>query len=285
MTLLEIYKSSTQILKNAGIESAELDAEILLQKALKKDRLFLIKNPDYKLSFWQKICFDLYLKRRLRGMPIAYITGQKEFFGLDFMVNENVLIPRPESEELVSIAFEYLRQSKNKSLRVIDIGTGSGCLIISLLNELKKKKKNLNIKFLASDISKDALKVAKRNAKRFNSQKDIFFVHSDLFESGGVNNSKFDLIIANLPYVPNTDKKLPYEPKLAIYADSNGESLIRRFLSESKNHLAKSALIILELDPRNADNLKKTAIKIYSKSTVELKRDLAGFNRYLTISV
>ena len=297
----------------------ELDARVIIRHVLNKDDSFLFANPKSPISNSQYTKIRQIIRKRKKGWPIAYLVGHKEFFGYDFIVNKNVLIPRPESEWLVEQAIQFIKSkvSKvNKETNILDIGTGSGCIIISLAKELEKLTTydlRLTTKLYASDISPKALAVAKKNAKKLlfeddareldngsrlrlsaeqaGSNNSIKFIHSDLF-TNHLLHKKFNLIIANLPYVPEQNgSRIPgrgsidFEPKDSIYAQNNGTAIIKKFLKEAKKYLASYGIILLELDPRNAEELFKYTAKIYPQSKVELKKDLAGHDRYLIISV
>jgi len=343
MNISQIYKSSTVKLISAS-PSPELDARILIDFVVGKESL-LLSHPKMPLTNAQYSRIRRLITRRKKGEPIAYITGHKEFYGLDFFVNKNVLIPRPESEELVSLALQRIKNNelrikhdKNKTIihnskfNILDLGTGSGCMIISLVSRLRQTFHPLpsTFYFFASDISQAALRVARKNAKKLlfdspsgvenhaqfsTSSNSIKFVRSDLFQNRLLHR-KFDLIITNLPYVPlsdchlepfdcaqgrqgversheisptslkargRNDNSVSFEPKNAIFANDNGASIIKRFLEEARNRLTPDGAILLELDPRNAKQIKSFAKKLYPTAKIELKKDLAGLERYLKI--
>lgn len=316
MTIKQILHRSILELKKSGTRTPELDARILLGKAIKKENSFVFSHPDYLVTNSQYSLFRSYIRRRKAGEPVAYILGQKEFYGLDFTVNKNVLIPRPETEWLVekSIAFlqnyelriknygscypelvsgshcavrmlERVQHDNFKKINVLDIGTGSGCIIISLVKALHDSKFMIHdsMRFYASDISKKALKVAKKNAKN-NQVANINFYISDLFLNRYLNK-KFDLIVANLPYVPRSAKNLSIdcEPTEAIFADDNGTAVIKQFLNDAKGKLNDDGLILLETDCRNAKQIFEFTKKCYPEAEVKLTKDLAKLDRYIEI--
>ena len=328
MTLSSIYKKAVKELKVSGDPTAELDAGVLLEFVTHKDRADVVSHPQEPLTNSQNSKFQRLIKRRKNNEPIAYITGHKEFYGYDFNINKNTLIPRPESEELVSLALERIKQKvsgasgksdnpifleANISIKdnemaasnfhrrikkfsskispniqspifnILDMGTGSGCIIISLYKKCDELDNITNsINFSACDISPKALYVAKKNAIRHEVNKNIKFYCSDLFQNRLVRK-KYDIIIANLPYVPKKVKSFNFEPQEAIFADDNGTSIIKKFLDESKKYLAENGLILIELDPRNALDLNRYAKIIYPNARIELKKDLASLDRYLII--
>ena len=170
-------KQSVQKLLVASSQKIDkLDAEILLAHVIQKSREFLFANPEFEINFWQKIQFDKFVKQRQKNISVAYLIGHKEFFGLDFLVNKNVLVPRPDTELMVKTALEHLNTSSPNHILLLDVGTGSGCIPISVIKTLKHK----NIKTIAVDISTKALGIAKKNAKKYNVE--IKFLHGNLLE-------------------------------------------------------------------------------------------------------
>ena len=220
-------------LKKAAI--SRLDAELILANSLGKDRVFLHAHPDYELSEIEEAKAGSDLARRANHEPLAYILGYKEFYGRKFTVTPDVLIPRPETEAIINLAKEL------KPQKILDVGTGSGCIAITLKLELPGSD------VFAVDISPKALKIAVKNAADLGAK--IAFAESDLLS--GVQG-EYDLIIANLPYV---DKKwdwlspeLRYEPDLALYAEDAGLYDIKRLVGQVKAHLTKNDTLILESD-------------------------------------
>jgi len=221
-------------LKEAPI--ARLDAELILAHSLGVERTFLHAHPDFVIPGSKALKLAQALRRRVQSEPLAYITGEKDFYGRIFKVGPDVLIPRPETEALIEIA-KNLSPSK-----IIDVGTGSGCIAISLKKELP------DAQIVATDISEKALKIAKENAQIH--QADITFYYSNLLEN--VKDSDFDLIIANLPYVDkNWDwlgPELQYEPAQALYANDGGLEQIKRLITQAPNYLKPNGYLLLEAD-------------------------------------
>lgn len=287
-----IFKKTITELKKAGIETAELDARVLLEDVLNKDSSYIFSHSEMPLTNSQYAKFRSQIRRRKKGEPVAYLTGHKEFYGYDFFVNKNVLIPRPETELIVEETINYIKNKilKNKKLErisIIDIGTGSGCIIVSLVLQLYKLSTlNFQLKNYASDISRKALYVAQKNAKKYQVKNQIRFFHSNLFSNPRMPK-KYDIIIANLPYVPTSyksqTKSLNYEPKSAIFADDNGTQIIKQFLNQAKSRINDDGLILIEVDPRNAKKLKNYAQNIFITSKTELLKDLARLDRILII--
>ncbi|TXG77915.1 peptide chain release factor N(5)-glutamine methyltransferase [Patescibacteria group bacterium] len=231
--------SATAQLSNASIPSARLDAEIILAHTRDVTRTWLHAHHDEVVD--TTLADELILKR-LRRVPIAYLTGSKEFFGRTFTVTTDTLIPRPETEMLIDIAKQY-----KLSGNVIDVGTGSGCVGITLALET-------DATVTLCDISPSVLQVAQHNARQLGAD-SVICVKSNLLEAfvkEGVASTNFDAIIANLPYVnpiwdrsPETD----YEPSLALFADDNGLALIKTLIDQSKVFLTPNGYLLLEADP------------------------------------
>ena len=205
MNLNKIFSSAINELSEAGIKTAEIDAKVLLRTVLNKDDVYLISHSDELITNAQYQKLRRYIRRRKKGEPVAYIIGHKEFYGLDFTVNKNVLIPRPETEVLIDQALTYLQtilpinRLTGQPVNIIDIGTGSGCIIISLIKNLPTAIRQ-PLAFFASDISQKALNTAKKNAEIHEVYDKIRFFKSDLFSNPRLPD-KFNLIIANLPYL------------------------------------------------------------------------------------
>ncbi len=228
----------------------DIEADLLLGHVLKKSKEFLYLNSEKKLTETQRKKFILAANYRRHGVPIAYIVGYKYFYGLKFKVSRDVLIPRPETEWLVEkslrIISAKLKRPHIKKLRVLDLGTGSGCIAISIAKNIKSKYVEID----AIDQSFEALRLAKANAKTLKAK--IHFIQSDLLAN---TEAKYDLIIANLPYVPISDYKklysnLKFEPKRALTDGHDDFRLIKKFLKQAPTHLQPGGTIILEVDPK-----------------------------------
>ncbi len=272
-----------QILKFA-IEKkklSNLDAEVLLCFVIQKNKAFIYSYPEFELSKIQENKFKKFIKQRIKKKPVAYIIGKKEFYSLDFLINKNVLIPRPETEILVQESLKLLEKNKNIK-NIIEIGTGSGCLIISLAKNIKNKK------FYATDISKQALSIAKKNAENNNIKNKIKFIKSDLLKNLNINFTN-SILIANLPYLPNKYKKqvskdLFFEPQKALYAGKDGLFFISKLLKQISKLKNKPKYILLEFDSSQKNEIKKTVQKLLGKINIKFIKDLAGRNRVVIIS-
>lgn len=237
ITISDWLKTASSQLKLAGISSYNLDAELILSNLYQKDRTYLHANSEQIIS--TDICetANNWLKDRINRIPLAYIAGYKEFFGHTFTVNRHVLIPRPESEDIINLLLEFRQKYQTK---VIDVGTGSGCLGISVKLELP------DTQVLLTDISADALGVARQNAQDLGAS--VEFCQSNLFSE---INATFDVIISNLPYVDKSWElcaETNFEPAVALFADNNGLDLIYKLIDEATKKLNDNGLLILESD-------------------------------------
>lgn len=230
-------------LKNKNLPMVEL--EVLLSFTLKRDRSFLSGFPNHKITTSQEKLLERYLLDLEKGRPLAYILGYKEFYGFKFLVNPQVLIPRPETEILVEKVLNFASKNKAEQLRVVDVGTGSGCIAISL------SLKNPKLKIFATDMSSNSLNIAKKNANLLKVMNKITFFEKDLLDNF---NEKVDVIAANLPYIPTANwEKLPtsikdFEPRLALDSQESNLSLYNKLFSQAKNILNEKGIIFYEID-------------------------------------
>jgi len=220
--------------------------------------------------------FEL-VERRVAGEPVAYITGSREFMGLDFTVDPRVLIPRPETEGLVERAFAWLNEQRGLR-RVVDVGTGSGAIAISV-DRLASSA--LNLEIFASDISIDALTVAQANRDRLGANRVQFVCGSLLDWSGG----PFDAILANLPYLREEQRHagIALEPDLALYAEDNGFALYAKLLRQSVTRLAPGGIILCEIDPAQRGQALAVAGEAFPQAGIRVEPDVAGLDRYLIV--
>jgi|TARA_B100001079_G_scaffold260848_1_gene261418 release factor glutamine methyltransferase len=273
MNYQEILIEGSKILKLNNIKSFNLDSELLLSSTLKIDRSNLILNLEKKIKNNEtKIFFD-FIERRKKNEPIAYIIGYKEFWKNKFKVNNNVLIPRPDSETLIEQILNEI--SVNSKKKILDIGTGSGCIIISILNE-RKKCIGAGI-----DISKNAIKLAKYNAKIQHLKNRIKFFNTNI---DNFNLDKYDFIVSNPPYIKfneidGLDRDVRYyEPKIALSGGIDGLSKIRLVVSKSSNLIKKSGKLFLEVGSTQAREALKI-LQLYGFYNNRVIKDLGKKNR------
>ncbi|MHB8645491.1 MAG: peptide chain release factor N(5)-glutamine methyltransferase [Thermomicrobiales bacterium] len=264
-------------LRGGGIETPELDAALLLGHLLRLDRAALYAHSLDAAPPDLSIAFDALIERRLRREPVAYLTGTKEFMGLPFAVNPAVLVPRPETELLVEWAVRWLNKRTDRA-RVVDVGTGSGAIAVALASEIS------SVSVLASDISLEALHVARCNARRHAVAGRIAFVCGDLLHWLG---QPADLILANLPYLTDaqTDaEELAAEPCNALAGgDTDGFALYRRLLPQAAARLMPGGALAFEIDPSQTDVARTLASASFPGARIAVHGDLAGLARFVTV--
>lgn len=254
-----------------------IDLDLLKAHAINKPKEFLYSHPEYSLSIWEQLKLKYFIFLRKRGYSVAAITKHKEFYGLDFFVNKHVLIPRPDTELMVTEAIEEIKKTDTKIL--IDVGTGSGCIPISILKNLPKP-----IPTYAMDISSQALNVAKKNARAHNVNIDFF--HDNLLTPILQKISGKIILTANLPYLTEkqfkSEPSIQREPKNTLVADNNGLALYEKLLQQIKTSNL-SAVTFLEIGPSQTEAITKLISKYLSQSKIEIKKDLSGHNRLVKI--
>ena len=263
MNIQSLLNYSNKKLKQSLIISAMLDSEILLQKAIKKDRKFLILNPKKNIKTNKVKIFKTLVRRRQKGEPIGYIINKKEFWNNNFYINSDVLIPRPDSETLVEQVLKIY--DKNAKKNILDIGTGSGCLLLAILKERD------NFFGIGIDISKKALNVASFNAKVHQLGNRVKFYNSDVdkFLLG-----KYDLIISNPPYIENYRLKYldrgitSYEPRIALDGGHDGCSRVKKVIYKASSLLKRNGKLILEI----GFNQKKVVLNILKKNSFYINK-------------
>ena len=254
MKVFEAIKAGSKLLKEKNISTYILDSELLLSKSLNKSREEILINLEQNINKKVLADFNKYLLRRSKKEPIAYLLGEKEFWSKKFFVNKNTLIPRPETELLVD---KLVTIFKKKRITILDIGTGSGCIIISLLIELKKSTG------MAVDISREAITVAQKNARKLNLSERIKFLHKPFEE---LYEKKFDLIVSNPPYIKKKDIKnlsddiKKYEPKMALDGGNDGLDLIKKIIYKSKKILKINGTLALEIGNEQINKVSKILI-------------------------
>ena len=263
MIVEEIVKQASNRLKKENINSHQLDSELILSHIMDVSREFLILNSQLKIKKNTLKKYNFAILRRVKREPIAYITGKKEFWSENFLVNENTLVPRPETELMI---YRVLKFFKNRTINVLDIGTGSGCVLLSIL-------KNLNFsRGTGIDISSKAIKVATTNAKNLNLSNRTHFKICDI---KNYNIGKYDLIISNPPYIPSKDIKnlskdiIDHEPKSALDGGTDGLDLIKKVIYKSNHLLKRNGLLVIEIGfnqyRKVTDILKRNKFREISK--------------------
>ena len=253
MNIENILKEGIGILQKNKISNPQLDSEILLSNSIKRDKKHIILNPKEVLNSEQLEKFKSLIERRKKGEPIAYLINKKEFWKDEFFVNKDVLIPRPDSELIIEQVLKIY--SKDDQLQILDIGTGSGCILLSILKERS------NFYGTGIDISKKSINVSKFNAKQLNLTNRVKFFHSSV---DNFNNGKYDIIVSNPPYIEQLSLKylekdvVNFEPKLALSGGFDGFSKIRKVINKASILIKKNGKFILEI----GFNQKNKVIKI-----------------------
>ena len=276
-TISEQLKIATEKIQNAGIENARLDAEVLLAYVLNVRRLSLYVNLDKKLTGEQITRYHNLLKRRIERIPVAYLTGHKEFMGLNFAVTPDVLIPRPDTEVLAQGVIEHL-QGFDINLKIADLGVGSGAICVSILKFVD------NVTAAAVDISKKALEIAQFNAAKFNVEDKITFYEGDLFEP--LEGQIFNVIVSNPPYVSDDDFKnlqseVKGEPRIALDGGKDGLKFYRKIVSDAPKFLTDDGFLAMELGFNHSEPVRHMIEDSGKFKHVQIWKDLAGIERVI----
>ena len=249
-------RQATLLLKKFDIKSPLLDSEILMSKAIQKDRKFIILNQNYEINKTSLNLFKSLIKQRSLGKPISYLTKKKFFWNHEFIIDKDVLIPRPDTELIVE---ETLKLMKNRNnIKILEIGSGSGCIILSILNERK------DFTGIGIDISKKCVDLSKKNTLKIGLKNNIKFLKSNV---DNFNYGKYDLIISNPPYINQCDLKylekdvINFEPKLALNGGQDGLSEIRKVIKKSSDLIKIKGKLILEIGFDQKESVKKLLTK------------------------
>ena len=256
MIINSLIKQGSKILKKQNIDSHQIDAELLLSKAIRKDRVFLLTNDENKVLPKETSDYLNFILRRKQHEPLSYITKRKEFWSLDFNVSHNVLIPRPETEIIVE---QVVRRFKGKgSLNILDIGTGSGCILLSILKELT------NSYGIGIDKSFKALNIAKKNSKKLNLLQRAKFIHCDV---DNFNFGNYDVVVSNPPYI--CSRRIGYlgedikgfEPRMALDGGSSGLETIAKVIIKAKKILKTGGHLFMEIGDGQSRMVSSALIK------------------------
>lgn len=279
MTRIEDWIQDTTRLLRGESDFPLLEAEIILSFVINKPRAWIVSHPDSRLEEENLEHANHLIGRLLKGEPLPYLTGIQAFYGLDFSITPDVLIPRPETESLVEECIKWLEKRPSKR-RMVDVGTGSGIIAITLAKSFS------DLAITAIDISEKALSVARNNAKKFHLEERVIFIHNNLLADHQV---KYDLIAANLPYIPQgilKDLKVSkFEPELALNGGKDGLELIHKLLAQSRTNINPGGLIILEFQYDQAQSVEKTAEIYFPNAEISILNDLAGRPRISKIQL
>jgi release factor glutamine methyltransferase len=285
VTIKDVLQQGTRQLSQAGLANARLDAQVLLGHVLGVERATLYAYPERTLSPEQEERFRLLLERRAHAEPVAYLVGHKEFYGRDFLVDQRVLIPRPETELLVEVALRHIQRKFAEGMQplVADVATGSGAIPITLALEESR------LPYLyASDISSDALAVAYLNCQHHHVEQRVHLLQGDLLAP---LPEAVDVLTANLPYVGTDEMESldpdvrAHEPHLALFSGPHGLDLLQRFCKEARQSgkLKSGAVVLLEIGYQQSESLTRLLHDLWPQATVATLKDYAGWDRVLQV--
>lgn len=271
MRYADLYAQGKCALEKAEIEEAALDARLLLEYVCETDRTTLFAHPEKDVSIEQQERFEKLIAKRSTHIPLQHLTGQQDFMGLTFAVNEHVLIPRQDTEILV----EEVMRDLHDGVHILDMCTGSGCILLSLLHYSN------DTTGVGADLSGEALKVAQANAERLGMVERVRFVHSDLFEA---IDETFDIIVSNPPYIRTDviETLMPevrdHDPRMALDGTADGLYFYRRIIEESKKYLKRGGQLFFEIGHDQAEDVV-TLMQHHGYKEMEVKKDYAGLDR------
>ncbi len=279
-TVKTALEDSTRLLV-ARTDTPRMDAQLLLCATLRVSRSWLTAHGDAALQREQANQFFALCARRARGTPVAYLTGTAGFYGREFAVNDAVLIPRPETEHLIETTLNYLREHSGGKTQILDVGTGSGAIAVTMAAEMPE------IAVDGTDISDAALRIARRNAERHGVERRCTFYCGNLTQP--VRGKRYDAVIANLPYVatdtlPTFPDPVSFEPLPALDGGHDGLDVYRRLLAAVGEVMSPRALLILEAAPPTIAHLHDLAADAFPNSRVESGVDLGGRGRYICVN-
>ena len=275
--LQNLINEGKKILSEYGINNPMNEAKIIIKKTLKRTELEFIISPDQEITSKQRMLILHNFIERTKGRPVSKIFGFKEFFSNEFFVNKNVLDPRPETELLVELAIKKCLKQRERKVSLLELGVGSGCVIISILLSTKENK----VSALGVDISDKALNIAYKNIKKFKLEKRLKLKESDWFSNV---HEKFDIIVSNPPYVKtseikNLDKEVKlYDPLIALNGGLKGLGCFEKIAKEAKFHLKENGIILLEIGFGQIDSVKNIFEKMGYKTFLK-EKDLQGIIR------
>lgn len=279
LTVTRALRTARARLAEAGLETPGLDAEVLLRHILGWDRTQILSRPETELAADDATQFEALVSERLRGIPVAYLTGEREFMGLPFAVSPAVLVPRPETEILVEWAADWLRPGGRN--HVVDVGSGSGAIALSLAHLLGVEWRG---SITGIDVSPDALRVAEHNRATLGLDHLVALRQGYLLRD---ESAHFDLILANLPYLRpdqvDGNPDLVAEPRLALDGGEDGLDLVRELLADAPRVLAPGGAIGLEIDPGQSSAVQDLAHASFPAATAIVLHDLAGHARHVIV--
>ncbi len=286
LTINDLIKKGMNILKEGDFNNPLLDIELILMNLLNVNKAYIYTHREQVVNKEIVDKYDELVDKRKNGCPVEYLINKQEFMGLDFYVNRNVLIPRPDTEILVEYIIDFAKNNllKKDKINIVDIGTGSGAITLSLAHYIK------NSFIYSVDISEDALNVAKENCKRFKLNDKVKFLHGNVFEPLQRYDlqGKIDIIVSNPPYIPSYEinelqiEVSSYEPRLALDGGDDGLKFYRQIIDEASLYLAYNGLITFEIGYNQAKDVTEYLKKNGRFMDINLIKDLAGRDRVIT---
>jgi release factor glutamine methyltransferase len=280
-SIKRLLEWTTEYFQKVAAESPRLEAEVLLAEALDCARIEIYTRFEEVPLAESVASFRDWVKRRGAGEPVAYIVGHREFYSLKFAVDSNVLIPRPETEHLIMAALEAAKEISESPLRIMDVGTGSGCIAVTLAKHLPE------CKIAATDLSPAAVAIAKQNAESHEVADRIRFFTGDLFAALPAGSGAVHLIVSNPPYIGTDeidtvdDSVKNYEPEMALFSDAQGTEIIARLVAESGARLLPGGFLIFETSPINMATCRRMVDDAPGLEVVRIEKDFAGLERVL----
>lgn len=280
MKLSEVLSKTIQFFKDKNFDSARLDAELLIAHALKIPRIQLYVKYDAPLTEAETtLCRD-YVRRRIAGEPVAYITQEKGFYGLTFKVKSGVLIPRPETEQIVDEVLADVKKNPTDEIRILDLGAGTGCIGLTLIKNIPTAK------LVSVEKSESAFQVLQSNAESLNVLDRCELIHQDINTLNWQTLGKFNYIVSNPPYIAMNDPLVEtnvrkFEPNEALFAEDNGYSLLKLWSKQAAPLLLPNGLMLFEMGHEQGPEMKKYFSDLAQFSQIEILKDLSGLDRII----
>lgn len=290
-TIKRLLDWTVDYFKRADSSSTRLDAEVLLAEALECPRIALYTRFDEVPSDEELVKFRAWVKRRAAGEPVAYLVGSREFYSLSFNVDSNVLIPRPETEHVVMSALEIAKEIEDRPIRIIDVGTGSGCIAITLAHQLKHQFRVESVAIAAIDVSPAAIEVAKTNAEKHEVADSVRFFTGDLLDALPKGSRPVHLIVSNPPYIGESEINTldenvkDHEPHVALFGGKLGTELIEKLIGQAKAMLLPGGALIFETSPINIDRCVELVRAHPEYVDVAIEKDFSGLKRVVVAKV
>ncbi len=280
MQLNDVLNKSIQFFKDKKIESARLDAELLISHALKIDRMSLYLKFDQPLSEIEITACREFIRRRSLGEPVAYIVQEKGFYGLNFFVEKGVLVPRPETELIVDEVLAFVKKEKIENPKILDLGAGTGCIGFSILKNIPSAQ------LIAVEKSELAQNIFLKNAQALNLNDRVTLIKSDVESIDFLKLEKFDCIVSNPPYIDLTDSRVQksvrdFEPEMALFANDRGFAFLKSWSNLTKQNLTENGLMMFEMGLDQGFEMKAHFQNLNAFKNISVLKDLSGLDRFI----